>query len=147
MWRAVELQFTKHSVLWGTDNPDGENFICEWDRATRVFRKLMPVIGPVYYSSMVRSGMLFSTAVERGEGQQDGCARVYHLDASRHGHELIKLRKDRWNSRLFGYGTITFADGLGDLDGAWIATRGLRGRERSIYLDGRRNTFGGERGN
>lgn len=134
MWRAVSLVFTKEAVYWGSDNPAGHNHIYRWDRSSGLVEQIAPVRGPVYYGKRVGECLLFSTAVERQEGDQDGYARIYAIDRELNCHELYKLAKDRWHPVLFGYGVLEFA--RGDIDGEsfWVTAKGLVGGQRSILF-------------
>jgi len=133
-WRAVSLVFSERHVRWGTDMPGGHNAVMEWRRGDQALRRVAEVTGPVYYSKQIGDVALFSTAVERGEGDQDQYARIYALDASGRLHEAMKLLKDAWHPVLFGYGTIGFARGEAGSTRVWVFTYGLVGGARSLLL-------------
>jgi len=124
-WRTAGLIFTSDWVYWGTDNPMGENHIYRWNRESGETDKVADPIGPVYYTHKAGDWLLFSTAVEKGEGEQDGYARVYGLDKGLELHELLRAKKDRWHPVLFGYGLFEFPRYEVESEGVWVVARGL----------------------
>jgi hypothetical protein len=133
-WRTVSLVFTEDALYWGTDDPGGHNYIYRWKRADGFLEKVAWVKGPVYYSKKVGDYLLFSTAVERGEGDQDGYARIYAVDKDLNCQEVYRLAKDRWHPVFFGYGVLEFARGDTDGESFWVTARGLVGGQRSILF-------------
>lgn len=133
-WRAMSLTFTKNYLYWGTDNPSGHNNIFQWRRSDRFLKEIATVKGPVYDSIKIGNKILFSTAVEKGEGNQDGYARIYCVNKNLDNIELFKSKKDSWHPVLFGYGRLELV--LGDIEAGsfWVVTRGLVGGERSILF-------------
>lgn len=127
-WRAVSLAFYADAVYWGSDNHDGANSIWRFDRSSREITKQGEVVGPVYYNVTLPNHIVFSTAMEKGEGSQDGFARLYALDlASGRIEEIRRERKDRLSPKWFGYGLFEFAEGsLGD-NRFWVSAKGLDG--------------------
>ena len=132
-WRTVGFVFRSNAVYWGTDHPHGENHIWRLDRESKELRTVGEVVGPVYYSVSLKNCAVFGTTVERGEGHQDGYARLYALGSDDSLQELWKLKKDRWHSDLFGYGVFEFAEQQRDADYFWVTARGLAGGLKS-YL-------------
>ena len=133
-WRATSLLFTNNSVFWGTDNPEGDNYLCRWDRAEEELHRVGSVVGPVYYSTKVGRHLIFSTAVERGEGEQDGYARLYALPPDGNLQEVFRLKKDFLHPVLFGYGWFEFPHGNAGENSFWAATKGLVGGRRSFLF-------------
>ncbi|MCF8030502.1 MAG: hypothetical protein K9K39_06370 [Desulfohalobiaceae bacterium] len=134
-WRAVDLLFTAEGVYWGSDDPQARNSIFRWDRASQTLEQVGDVIGPVYYAKRFSDLLFFSTTVERGEGDQDGYARIYALDPDHRIKELYSTQKDSWHPILFGYGTIEFPQGdINEAQKVWIRVTGLEQSEASILL-------------
>ncbi len=133
-WRTAGLAFTENSVFWGTDNPKGDNYILRWDRRDEELEKVGSAIGPIYYCTRVGNYLIFSSAVERGEGDQDGYARIYGLSPEGELEELYRLKKDFYHPILFGYGWFEFPHGNLDDNRFWIGTKGLVGGRRSFLF-------------
>ena len=133
-WRAASLAFRSDAVYWGTDHPSGTNHIWRLDRRSGCATSLGEVIGPVYYNVNLNDCIIFGTTVERGEGQQDGYARLYACDGAGSTEEIFRMKKDRWHPILFGYGVFEFAEQPDGGNQFWVATRGLRGGLRSILF-------------
>lgn len=135
-WRAVSLAFDPKAVYWGTDSHSGANSILRLDRSSREITYLGDVIGPVYYNVQLPGFIVFSTAMEKGEGEQDGFARLYGLDVSSgRVEEIRRERKDRLSPKWFGYGLFEFAEGSLGGNRFWVTAKGLRGGLRSELLE------------
>lgn len=77
-WRAVDLIFTKDSVIWGTDCPQLDNWICRWDRSTRLVEKVCKVDGPIYYATTLCDGTLVvGRAAEGGRGERNDMVSIW----------------------------------------------------------------------
>ncbi len=133
-WRTAGLAFTEDAVFWGTDNPKGDNYIFRWDRGTEKLNKIGPVIGPIYYCKRVGDYFVFSSAVERGGGDQDGYARIYGVSPDGGLEELYRLKKDFFHPVLFGYGWFEFPHGHFEEERFWASTKGLAGGRRSFLF-------------
>lgn len=135
VWRAVSLVFCPEHIYWGTDDPDGSNFIYRWSRCDGKLEKLAPVKGPVYYSQKTKDYLLFTTTVEKITGEQDGYARIYALDNQDNVSELYCLHADFWHPTLFGYGRFELACGSLDTNQVWVSAKGLKGGEKSFLFE------------
>lgn len=133
-WRTAGPVFTEDYVFWGTDNPKGENYIIRWDRDAGEIERIASVVGPIYYGKRVDGYIVFSSAVERGEADQDGYARIYGLRPGEEVEELYRLKKDFYHPILFGYGWFEFPHGQVDGSRFWAATKGLEGGRRSFLF-------------
>lgn len=134
-YRAASLRFRDGHVYWGTDDPSDANHLYRRDLETGKEERLGTVRGPVYYSTRVGDHLLFSTTVEKGEGNQDGCARIYVVGPDDEVEVLAAFEKDRWHPVLFGYGTIQFPAGEAEDDSFWATLHGLEGGHRSILYE------------
>lgn len=135
-WRTVSLGFYPEAVYWGSDNHLGANAVWRYDRSTQEVRQLGEMVGPVYYNACLPNHVVFSTAMEKGEGTQDGFARLYALElVSGRLEEIRRERKDRLSPKWFGYGLFEFAEGsLGD-NRFWVTAKGLEGGLRSELVE------------
>jgi hypothetical protein len=133
-WRTVSFAFRPEAVYWGTDNHLGGNQIWRFDRATGATQMVSEVIGPVYYNVCLDACIVFGTTMEKGEGQQDGFGRLYAVDFEGRVREIWKQKKDRWDARLFGYGSFEFAEGHLGGNRFWVTAKGFEGGERSILF-------------
>ncbi|MEE9361259.1 MAG: hypothetical protein V3U92_01525 [Cellulophaga sp.] len=134
-WRAVSFAFRQDAVYWGTDNNLGENQIWHFNRVDGSTRAIANIIGPVYYNMSLDSYIIFGTAVEKGEGKQDGFGRLYAVDNNEKVNEVWRQRKDRWDPRMFGYGIFEFAEGLLSNKRFWVTEKGFENGLRSILFE------------
>lgn len=127
IWRTMTLIFTQDYVYWGTDGEREQNYICRWKRPKGPIEQLKAVDGPVYYSTLLKNGIIVvATGVEGASTEWD---RFAHLWASPDGinwAELAKWEKDRFSARLFGHGIIYFADGQDDQECFYFIPMALR---------------------
>jgi hypothetical protein len=109
-WRCLELIFTPEKVYWGTDNPDGQNWLISLDRHTHTLQKIAPFNGPVYNLKRFFSGYIVMTATEGGRGERDNRAHVlFTTDLEKSPWEdCISYKKD-WMPLIFGFGRLYFA--------------------------------------
>ena len=133
-WRAVSLAADDAGIIWGTDNHLGANHLWRWDRGSRTPVCLGPVTGPAYYHTRLPGALVFGTTMEKGEGEQDGYARLYAVNGCSVPRELWRLPKDKWDARYFGYGLFEFAEGTGADHRFWVTARGLQGGLCSYLL-------------
>ncbi len=66
-FRTTSLVPFERCILYGTDNPGGDNFIMSLERGTAKVRKVQKVPGPVLYGCRVGDKAVFSTMVEKKE--------------------------------------------------------------------------------
>ena len=109
-WRCLELIFTPEKVYWGTDNPNGQNWLISLDRHTHTLQKIARFNGPVYNLKRFFSGYLVMTATEGGTGERDNRAHVlFASDLEKSPWEDgISYEKD-WMPLIFGFGRLYFA--------------------------------------
>jgi len=133
-WRAISFAFRPEAVYWGTDSHLGKNQIWRFERATGTTQAISEVIGPVYYNVCLDNHIVFGTTMEKGEGQQDDFGHLYAVDVHGGVEEIWKQRKDRWDARLFGYGSFEFAEGRLSDNRFWVTVKGFEGGLRSILF-------------
>jgi hypothetical protein len=110
-YRTTSLIPLPDYILYGTDNPGGENYIMALDRETRFVKELQEVPGPVLYGSRVGDHTIFATMVEKQYheaslwcGNGSGFTMVAHFKA------------EKWNRpvrELMGYPTAILPEGNG----------------------------------
>jgi len=113
-YRAVSIIQHNELVIWGTDAPDEQNYIYSYNRKTKVLNCIRKVDGPVYYSTVTKSGVMYmATTIE---DKKEHKAILY---SSKDGFEWIAIKefvKDHWHEKYFGYGIIEFIHGQEKID-------------------------------
>ena len=107
--RTTSLIARPDCILYGTDSPNGENYIMALDRRSGSADKVQDLPGPVLYGCQVGHQVVFATMVEKQHhevslwvGNENGFSKVTHL----------KARK--WNRavrELIGYPTAILPEG------------------------------------
>jgi len=115
MFRAVSLLFTQDHVYWGSDAPTRQNHIYRYNRSSREIETLTAVNGPVYYSTILKSGIkIFTTTTEgNSEGKSAEWDNKAHIWASEDGfswEDLISWEKDFY-PYILGYGNVLLPHG------------------------------------
>ncbi len=159
-WRAVSFIFHSDAIYWGTDNPLGTNQIWRYNRKSGNIDNIGTVQGPIYYSKSAQSSntltqhtqgnnsqefVVFGTAVEFGDGQQDQYGRLYAALAIEQGRplstssislkEVYRQSKDRWHKRYFGYSVFELNAGDVGSNRFWATHKGFQGGLRSILFE------------
>jgi hypothetical protein len=129
--RAVSLIFTPDFVYWGSDAGKDTriscNYIYRWSRKTDQVQRLAPVGGPVYYSTMDDQGRLFvSTTVEGSPSEPDCLARVWMSEDGLNWQGIASWQKDVY-PRQFGYGTLSFPQGIAPKSKLYVVGQGVQG--------------------
>ena len=108
-WRCLELLFTSEKIYWGTDNPNGQNWLISLDRNSRSIQKIARFNGPIYNLKRFSAGYLLVTATEGGNGEWDNRAHLwYSPDIEKLlWNECISFEKD-WMPFIFGFGRLLF---------------------------------------
>jgi len=106
-WRCLELLFSVEKIYWGTDNPNGQNWLISLDRSTNTLQKIARFNGPIYNLKRISAGYLLVTATEGGVGEWDNRAHVwYSPDIEKlPWKECISYEKD-WMPFIFGFGRL-----------------------------------------
>lgn len=110
--RAVSLLFTRNYVYWGSDAGRDtrvtRNWLYRWSRQTGNVERLVPVSGPVYYSTVDSLGNLFiTTAVEGSRSENRPFARLWMSSNGEEWQPIAEWQKDSLPP-IFGYGVLFF---------------------------------------
>jgi hypothetical protein len=108
-FRTATIVPLKECILYGTDNPGGENYIMSINRKNGMVGKIQQVPGPVLYGCLAGGTIVFSTMVEKGNHEVTvwaGNERSFRLIVH------LKTRKMNWFWReVVGYSTVILPDG------------------------------------
>ena len=137
--RAVSLVFTSKYVYWGSDAGKDTHITCNWiyrwSRKNGQIERLAPMGGPVYYSTMDAQGRLFvSTGVEGSSSEPDHFARVWMSEDGRNWQEIARWKKDAY-PMLFGYGVLSFPQGVASNGRLYVVGQGVRGAPGTWVLE------------
>jgi len=108
-WRCLELLFTSEKIYWGTDNPNGQNWLISFDRNSQAIQKIAQFNGPIYNLKCFSEGYIILTATEGGIGEWDNQAHLwYSPDIEKlPWNECISYEKD-WMPFIFGFGRLFY---------------------------------------
>jgi hypothetical protein len=108
-WRCLELLFTAEKIYWGTDNPDGQNWLVSLDRNSHMIQKIARFNGPIYNLKHVSAGYVLVTATEGGIGEWDNRAHLWYTSDIEKlpWKEYISYQKD-WMPLIFGFGRLLY---------------------------------------
>lgn len=130
-YRTVALIPLPDCLLYGTDNPRGDNFIIGLDRKTGKVRRVQAIPGPVVYGCRVGNMAAFSTMVERQVheatlwvGNEKKMEKVAHFNAFK-GARVMR--------ELAGYPTAVLPDGESEWPNLYFTPRGIRGYGYQTY--------------
>ena len=108
-YRTTSLIARPDCILYGTDSPNGENYVMALDRKNGSADKVQRLPGPVLYGCQVGDQVVFATMVEKQHhevslwvGNENGFSKVTHLKAK------------KWNRavrELIGYPTAILPEG------------------------------------
>jgi hypothetical protein len=93
-------------LYFGTDTELQQNFIMRLDKKTGVLNELVPVSGSSLYASKFGSVYAISTCVEPSAVNRSQEACLYVSGDGENWSVVRSYVKDRWQPRLFQYGTI-----------------------------------------
>ena len=108
-WRCLELLFTSEKIFWGTDNPDGQNWLMSIDRNSGMVQKLAKFSGPIYNLKQFSKNYMILTATEGGSGELDYRAHIWFTSDLEKGpwKDYRSYQKD-WMPFKFGFGRLFF---------------------------------------
>jgi hypothetical protein len=108
-WRSLELLFTPEKIYWGTDNPDGQNWLILFDRNSQSINKIVQFNGPIYNLKYFSAGYIIVTATEGGNGEWDNRAHIWYTPEIEKipWNECISYEKD-WLPFIFGFGRLLY---------------------------------------
>jgi hypothetical protein len=110
-YRTTSLIPRSDYLLYGTDNPEGQNFIMALDRRTNQVERLQEIPGPVLYGCCAGEQVAFATMIEKRHhevtvwaGQGKAFRQVAYFAAA----------KSNWLWReMAGYSTVILPEGAG----------------------------------
>lgn len=106
LWRAVSVLETDDGLIWGTDDPVGQNHLVKLRSKNGKLEKLKKIAGPAYYSATTASGeMGIATTVENRKKHR---AIIYRSFDGVNWSIYRKFKKDFLHSKYFGYGVVNF---------------------------------------
>jgi hypothetical protein len=110
-YRTTSLIPTKESILYGTDNPNGDNYVMAINRENGRAERVQDLPGPVLYGCQVGEVAVFGTMVEKKDHEVTvwaGNERAFRLVAH------FNTRKATWLWReVVGYSTVVLPEGTG----------------------------------
>jgi glycosyltransferase involved in cell wall biosynthesis len=110
-YRTTSLLPCRNFLLYGTDNPEGRNFIMALDRRTNKVERLQEIPGPVLHGGYVGEQVVFATMIEKRHheitiwaGHEKAFRQVAYFEA----------HKSNWLWReVVGYSTVVLPEGVG----------------------------------
>jgi len=110
-YRTVQLLFTEKYVYYGSDIPNGQNFLYRFDKKTCEVDVLQYVEGSVFWGCSVGKRLFFSTVVEPSLVNKNNRSNVWGSDDGETWKLVISFKKDILPMKLFQYGQILFPTG------------------------------------
>ena len=137
MYRTNSLICRESCILYGTDNPSGDNFVMALDRCTSRVERIQALPGPVIHGCEINGKVVFSTMVEKQNhevtvwmGDENGFSLLAHLDA--------RKRNRAWRE-LTGYPKVILPEGKGEVPALLltpVGTKKFAGSLVRMRLDG-----------
>jgi len=124
-YRAVSIIQTKDYLFWGSDDPDGDNFIYRYSKSNSKLNKLHKLEGPAYYSATDKKERMYvATTIEDRKRHR---AIIYRsTDNGENWEQYKEFKKDIWHAKYFGYGLIEFAENQKVLEELGYKLTGLK---------------------
>ena len=110
-YRTTSLIPRSQCILYGTDNPNGDNYVMAIDRQSGSVDKIQQLPGPVLYGCQVGEVAAFGTMVEKKEHEVTlwaGNEKSFHLVA----HFKTRKANQLWREAA-GYSTVILPEGTG----------------------------------
>lgn len=124
IWRAVSLIQNNQTLYWGTDDPDGQNYIMRYNLEEGKLEKVQEIDGPAYYAVKTKSNDMFiATTIEDRDRHK---AIIYKKVDEEKWNEYKEFKKDLFHTKYFGYGLVEFINNQGKLDELIYNLNGLR---------------------
>ena len=124
IWRAVSILQNNNSLYWGTDDPIGENYIMKYNLEDDKLEKIQEINGPAYYSTITKNnGMFIATTIENRKKHK---AIIYRTTDGQKWDKYTEFKKDIFNTKLFGYGSIEFINNQCELEELIYNLNGLK---------------------
>jgi colanic acid biosynthesis glycosyl transferase WcaI len=109
IYRTTSLMVLPQCLLYGTDDPRGENHILSLDRKSGAVKKIRAVPGPVLRGCRVGEYVVFATMAEKGNhevtvwaGDETAFRRIAHFSS--------RKRNQAWRE-IAGYDTVILPEG------------------------------------
>ena len=113
-WRAVSILQNDKILYWGTDDPDGKNYIMRYDLQGNRLEKVREIDGPAYYSTITKNNDMFvATTIEDRKRHR---AIIYKSLDGEKWDEHMEFKKDIFHTKYFGYGLVEFINNQGELE-------------------------------
>lgn len=130
-YRAVSIIQRDNVLIWGSDDPDSDNYIYKFYRDTQILKRIRKIDGPSYYSTENKKGDMFiATTIENRQRHK---AIIYKSSDEGQNWSIYKeFKKDIWSSKYFGYGVIEFIDGQEKYEKLLYNTVGLKETNENI---------------
>lgn len=124
-YRAVSVLQLPDYLIWGSDDPDGDNYIYRYHKTSQQLECLHPIAGPAYYSAQDRQGRLYiATTIE--DRQKHRAIIYYSTDGGSHWQPYKEFKKDIWHTKYFGYGVVQFVEQQQNMDTLHYKLVGLK---------------------
>jgi hypothetical protein len=124
IWRAVSILQKDDSIFWGTDDPDGEDYIVEYSLTNDKLKKLRKIDGPAYYSVISKNGeMYIATTIEDKTKHK---SKIYKSMDGFNWNVYKQFKKDIFHAKYFGYGVIEFMKGQCNIEKLYYNKIGLK---------------------
>ncbi len=134
IYRGCVIFPSPEGLLYATDAPFAENFICKLYKDNGVWKveKLMPINGScIFGTHLNRKTFVFQTTVEpdgrdnsnklvflfgrkRGSGIKDNYVYLYAGNSEDGFNVVYRAKKDNWPYIAFQFGTFQFPDGMNE---------------------------------
>jgi len=109
LFRTTSLLALPRCLLYGTDDPRGDNYILALDRRSGAVEKIQSVPGPILYGCRVGEGAVFATMVEKKAHEVTlwaGDENAFHMV----GHLPTRKMNQLWRESV-GYDTVILPEG------------------------------------
>lgn len=124
IWRAVSILQNEKMLYWGTDDPDGRNYIMKYDLQENTLERIQEIDGPAYYSTITKNNDMFiATTIEDRKRHR---AIIYKSLDGKKWDEHMEFKKDIFHTKYFGYGTVEFINNQEELEKLVYNLNGLK---------------------
>ena len=123
-YRTTSLIARPDCILYGTDSPNGENYVMALDRRKGSVNRIQRLPGPVLYGCQVGDQVAFATMVEKQHhevslwvGNENGFS------------EVTQLKARKWNRavrELVGYPTVILPEGASNWPNLYFTPVGTK---------------------
>lgn len=107
-YRIVQPACYKNKIFFGSDIPDSQNAIFEYDIDTGNVTEICKVPGPVFYSLSKGADLFFATVVEPSAINDQKFCHIFHINEKLNSRNIGHFEKDMIPMRFGQYGQIMF---------------------------------------